>query len=114
MRYYVSIFTKPAVPRHFEQVCSLSRIRNQYPSQEVARVRSNVFWKGQWSRDDVFVQEINVVSFGICWIVIERQISSQHGVLKGILDSLPDSDGIEKTHQNDAAAPDIHFSSRVQ
>jgi hypothetical protein len=69
---------------NFEQVGTFPRVRNQYPSQKVTSVGCNIFGEGERGGNDVFVKEIDVVSIGVCGIVVEREIASQHSVLHNI------------------------------
>jgi len=66
------IVAQPAVPGNFEQVCAFPWVRDEYPPQKISGVRRDIFRECKWSRGNVFVQEIDVVSFRVRWIVIER------------------------------------------
>jgi hypothetical protein len=63
------------VPGDFEQVCTFAWVREEYPPQKISGVRCDIFRECKRSRGNVFVQEIDVVSFRVRWIVIERQIT---------------------------------------
>ena len=45
-------------------------------------MRGDIFGEGQRSADDVFVEEVDVVAFGVRWVVIERKVACKHGILK--------------------------------
>jgi hypothetical protein len=66
---------------HFEQVCTFSWIWNEDPSEQVPGMRCYIFGESEGSGNNVFVQQVDVVAFWICWVVIEWQIASEHGVL---------------------------------
>lgn len=68
----VAVLAKPTMPSDFEEVRSSTGIRHENPSQEIAGVRSDVLRERQWCRNDVFVQEVNVVAFRVRRVVIER------------------------------------------
>lgn len=72
----MGIVTQPAVPGDFKEICTFSGIRHEDALQEVASVRRNVLWKGEWSGDNVLVQEVDVISLGIGWVVVEGQVTS--------------------------------------
>lgn len=75
------VIEQPAVSSDLPEVGSLSRIWDQNSSEEIASMWGNIFWECQRSGRNVFVKQIDVVSFGIRWIVVKRQIASQHSVL---------------------------------
>jgi hypothetical protein len=78
---HVVVFAEPAVPSNFEQVCTLTWVWNQYPAQKIPCMRSDIFGERERSRRNVFVEEVDVVAFRVRWVVIERKIARQHGVL---------------------------------
>lgn len=77
----MSIVAQPAVPCYFKQIRSFAWIGNQNPSKDVAGVWSDILGKGEWSRHDVLVEEVDVVTLGIVWVIVKRKISSKHSVL---------------------------------
>jgi hypothetical protein len=52
---------------------------------------SYIFWKGERRVDNVLVEEVNVVSFRVCGVVIEWEISSQHRVLGSKEDTISEN-----------------------
>ena len=81
-RHHVSVLAQPTMPGHLEQIGSLPWIGHEDSTQEVAGVRGHVFGKGEWSRDDVFIEEVDVVALRVGGIIVERQISSEHSILE--------------------------------
>ena len=77
----VSILAEPAVSRYLKQVCSAPWVWHQYPSQQVSCVWCNVLGEGQSGRSDILIQEVNVVTFWIRWVVVEGEVTGEHGVL---------------------------------
>jgi hypothetical protein len=75
------IICQPAVTSDFEQIGALARVGDEDPLQKVSCVRCDVFGESERGRDDVLVQEVDVVTLGICWVVVEGQVAGQHGVL---------------------------------
>lgn len=76
------VFAEPAVTSHFKEVSTLSRIRDEDPPQEIARVRRNIFGEGQRRGNNVFVQQVDVITLWVRRIVVKRQIASKHGILE--------------------------------
>jgi hypothetical protein len=79
---HVSIFAQPTMPGNFKEVSTFSRIWDQYPSEQIAGVRCDIFGECERSVDDVFVEQVDVVAFGVCGIVVKREIACQHGILQ--------------------------------
>ena len=77
----MGVVCQPAVTRNFKQIRALSRVGDEYPLEKVSCVRRDILGEGEWGGHDVLVQEVDVVALGICWIVVEGQVTSQHGVL---------------------------------
>jgi hypothetical protein len=69
------------VASDLKEIGTFSGVRNQNPSQEITGVRSDVFGEGQRRGDDVLVKEVDIVAVRVGWIVVERQIAREHGVL---------------------------------
>lgn len=42
----------------------------------------NVLGEGKRSGHDVFVEQVDVVAFGVGWVVVKRQIPGEHGILQ--------------------------------
>jgi len=80
----VSILTQPAVSRNFEEIGTLSWIRNQDTAKQIAGVRCDIFGKGQGCGDDVLVQKVDIVTLWVSRIVIEGQIARKHSVLPSV------------------------------
>ncbi len=81
VRDHMMILAQPAMAGNLEQICPLSWIRHQDATQKVTSMRRDIFGKGQWRGCDVFVEEIDVVTLGVGWIIVERQVACQHGIL---------------------------------
>lgn len=81
MRHDVRILTQPAVASDFEEVGTFARIGNQDSSQEVTGVRGDIFGESEGRSDDVLVKEVDIVAVRVGWVIIERQIACEHGVL---------------------------------
>ena len=45
-------------------------------------MRSDIFWEGKSCSRDVLIQLVDIISIGICRVVIKGQIPSQHSVLQ--------------------------------
>jgi hypothetical protein len=71
MRHHVCVLGQPTVSRNLKQVSSLARVWHKYAAQKISSMWCDVLWECKWSVDNVFVQEINIVSFWVGWIVIE-------------------------------------------
>jgi hypothetical protein len=85
MRNDVRVFTQPAVSSNFEQVGTLPGVRNQYPPQKVTGMGCDIFGESERGGHDVFVKEVNVVPVGVCGIVVEWEVTSQHSILYTII-----------------------------
>lgn len=44
----------------------------------------DIFGEGERCRNDIFVQQVDVVAFRVGWIVIEGEIAGEHGILFAI------------------------------
>lgn len=75
------VLAQPAVPGNFEKVGALTGIGDEDALQKIASMRGDVFGEGERGRDDILVEEVNVVAFGVGRIVVKRQVSGQHGIL---------------------------------
>lgn len=71
MGNHVVIFVQPAVTGNLKQVGTLAWIWDQDAAQEISCMWSDVFRKRQGSGGDVLVEEVDVVAFRICWVIIE-------------------------------------------
>jgi hypothetical protein len=65
------VLTEPAMPRNFEEVRTLPRVRYQYPPQQIAGVGGDILWECQRGCNYVLVQQVDVVAVRIRRIVIE-------------------------------------------
>lgn len=81
VRHDVGKFAEPAVTGDLKQVGSFPWIRYQYPPQQVARMWSHIFGECQGGCDDVFIQQVDVVTIRICRVVVKGEISCKHRVL---------------------------------
>jgi hypothetical protein len=77
----MGVFTQPAMPGDLEQVSPFSWVRHKDSSQKIAGMRCDIFGEGQRSRNNVFVEKVDVVAFRIGWIVVEGEIACQHRIL---------------------------------
>ena len=71
-----------------------------------------VFGESERCRNDVLVQEIDVVALWVCWIIVEGQVASQHGVLSMV--RLWKQGPVQKTYQDNTTTPDIDFAASVE
>ena len=69
------------MPGHFKQVRSLSWVGHQYTPQEIARMGRHIFGERQRSRDNVLVQEINVITIRVGGVIVKGEVSRKHRVL---------------------------------
>lgn len=99
------------MPGNLEKICTFSWVGDENPAEEVSGVWCDVFWEGEGSGNDVFVQKIDVVALGVCWVVIEREVTGKHGILANISLTVyrPWS-----SYQNDTAAPDVDLAAGVE
>jgi hypothetical protein len=108
---YMCIVAKPAMPGHFEQVCTLSWVRDKYPFEQITSVRCDVFGERERRGHNVLVQKVYVVAFGIGWIVVEGEIACQHGVLRSLVRGIRCV--LCVTYQNNTATPYVDFAASV-
>lgn len=66
---------QPAVSGNLEKIGPFPRVRHKYASEKIARVRGDVFGECERCGDDVLVEEVDVVTFRIRWIVIEGKVT---------------------------------------
>lgn len=69
------------MPGNLEKVGSFTWVGNKDALQKVAGVRSDVFGEGEGCGDNILVEKVDVVTFGVGWIIVKRKVSSQHSVL---------------------------------
>jgi hypothetical protein len=67
----MSVFAQPAVSRNFEEIRALSWIWDKDSSEEVSGVWGDVFGECQRRGYDIFVEEVDIVTFGVRWVVIK-------------------------------------------
>lgn len=77
----VGVLAQPAVTSNLEQIRSLSWVRHQDTPEQVSGVRCDVFGESEGSRDDVLIKQIDVVAFGVRWIVVEGEVAGKHCIL---------------------------------
>ena len=75
------IFTQPTMPCHFKEICPFSWIGDEDSPKEVTSMWSNIFGESERGRNDIFVKQIDVVAFGVCWIIIKGKIACKHSIL---------------------------------
>jgi len=68
----IRILDKPAMSGDFEQIGPLAWVGDKDSPKKVTGVRRNVLGECEGSRDDVFIQDIDVVAFRICRVIVER------------------------------------------
>lgn len=78
-------------------------------SEEIAGHGGDIFGEGEGCRADVFIEKIDVVSLGIGWIIVKREIARQHRVLP-----IRDTYACGLGYQDDTATPDVDFPACVQ
>lgn len=78
---HVRIVGEPAVARYLKQICTLPWVGYEYAFEKVSCVWCNIFGEREWCGYDVLVQKIDVVALGIRWVVVERKVAGQHGIL---------------------------------
>lgn len=71
-------------------VSSVFRIRDEHKREEIPGLSGDVVGERQWGVDDIFVQEVNVVSVRVGRVVVEGEVTGQHSV------------------EDDAATPNVH------
>jgi hypothetical protein len=69
------------MPRDLEQISSFARVGNKNTLEQVSCMRCNIFGEGERGRDDVFVEQVDVVALWIGWVVIEGEVAGEHGIL---------------------------------
>lgn len=94
------------MPRDFKEIRALPRIRHQDSPQQVARVRGDPLGERERCRNNVLVEQIDVVSLRIRWIIVKRQITSQHSVL-----SVPLAKTAKGTKKPTKMTPQLHTST---
>jgi hypothetical protein len=57
---------------NFEEVRALSRVRNKYAAEKVSGVGCDIFGECEWCRNYVFIKEVDIIAFGIGWVIVER------------------------------------------
>ena len=70
------ILAEPAVSGNLEEVGSFSWVRDQDPTKQISSMRCDIVGEGQGSCRDVFVQQVDIVAFGVGRIIVEGKISS--------------------------------------
>lgn len=75
------VVCQPAVTRNLEQIGALPWVGDEDALEEISGMRCDVFGESEGRGDNVLVQEVDVVTLGVRWVVIEGQVASQHGVL---------------------------------
>lgn len=60
------------MPSNLEQIGALSRVWDQNSLQQIAGMWRDVVWEYKWCGDNVSIQEVDVVAFGVGRVVVER------------------------------------------
>lgn len=90
-----SVFPQPRVTSDIFDRATLSWVGNEHQVEEVSRFVRDPFGEDQRRVEDVFVEEVDVVSLGIRRIVIVRKVPSEHRV------------------EDDTARPDVNGGTNV-
>jgi hypothetical protein len=69
------------MPGNFEEIGTFSRIGNEDSAEEVSSVRGDIFGEGEWCRNDIFIEEVDIVAFGVRWVIVEWKIPCKHCIL---------------------------------
>jgi hypothetical protein len=80
----MSVVCQPAVTRDLEQIRTLSWVGHQYALEQISCVGCDVFGEGEWSGNNVLVEKVDVIALRVGWVVVEGQVTCQHGVLRGV------------------------------
>lgn len=75
-----SVRCQPWVAHDGVKVSTTGWIWDQHQSQQIPGLGGDEVGEGQGRVDNVSVQEVDVVSVGIGWVIVEWEISSQHGI----------------------------------
>ena len=86
---------EPTVVHDSLDISSIFGIRDEHKRQEIPGLGGNVIGEGQWGVDNIFVQQVNVVSVGVGRVVVEGEVTGQHSV------------------EDDTATPNVHGGSDV-
>lgn len=62
---HMGILAQPAMTGDFEEIGSVSRIRHQNLSQKIPSMWRDIFWEGEWRRNYVLVQKVDVIPLGV-------------------------------------------------
>ena len=81
---------------HGLQIGTILRVWYKHLAQEIARLGGNIVGESELRAEDVFVQEVDIVTFGIGWIVVERQVTREHRV------------------QNNTTGPDVYSRAYIE
>jgi hypothetical protein len=100
------VICQPAVASDLEEVGALPWVRHEYPLEQVPRMRCDIFGEGEWCRNNVLVQEVDIVTLWVRRIVVERQITCQHGVLSIV--SAECGNGVDRLTR---MTPQLHTST---
>ena len=92
----IGVRAEPFVRHDSLQVGAELRVRYEHLAEEVASLGGDVVWEGELGAQDILVEEVDVVSFRICGIVVEWEIAGQHRI------------------QNNATGPDVDCRADVE
>jgi hypothetical protein len=76
----LAIGSEPAVSHHTSKIDTLRWVRNQHLGQQVSRLCSDVLGERQGRCQDVLVEQVDVVTFGIGRVVVEWEVAGKHGI----------------------------------
>lgn len=75
------VFGQPAMSRDFEKIRSLSGIGHQNASEQIAGMGGDIFREGERGRNNVFVQQVDVITVWVRRVIVKGQVTGEHGVL---------------------------------
>ena len=90
------IRAEPFVRHNGLQIGTVLRVWYKHLAQEIARLDGNIVGESELCAEDILVQEVDIVSFGIGWIIVERQVTREHRV------------------QNNATGPDVYCRAYIE
>ena len=86
---------KPTVVHDSLDTSSVFGVGDEHEREEIPGLGGYIVRERQWGVDDIFVQQVNVVSVGVGRVIIEGEVAGKHGV------------------EDDAATPNVHGGSDI-
>jgi hypothetical protein len=78
------------------KIGAAGRVRNEHHTEKISSIGRDVFREGERGADDVLVEKVDIVAIRIGRIVVERKVTSEHGI------------------ENDATAPNIDGAADIE